>query len=103
MIFSFKHNVIKQSQSFSTDFSRKIKAKKQIQIKPVFGKQVGTSPQSKFTHCNPFNFYLNDGDVLPTGVSVLSEVVASDHGLHYMTPNDITSSVMVVSKMTMRQ
>ena len=103
MIFSFKYNVIEQSQSFSTDFSREIKAKKQIQVKPAFGKQVGTNPQSKFTHCNPFNSYRNDGDVLPTGESVLSEVVATDHGLHYIAPNDITLSVMVVGKMTMRQ
>ena len=47
MIFSFKHSVIKQSQSFSTDFSREIKAKKQIQLKPAFGKQSRHKPPVK--------------------------------------------------------
>ena len=42
------------------------KAKKEIQMKPAFGKHFGVSPQSKFTHCNHFNLNLNDGDVLPT-------------------------------------
>ena len=32
---------------------------------------------------------------------MLSEIVATDHGLHNMTPKDITLSVIVVGKMTM--
>ena len=61
------------------------KAKKEIQMKPAFGKHFGVSPQSKFTHCNHFNLNLNDGDVLPTVWKVLfnCDVKATDHGLHH--------------------
>jgi len=55
---------------------------------------------TKSYNCNPFNFYLNDGDALPTVESVLSEDVATDHGSYYMAPKDIKLRVMIVGKVT---